>query len=151
MINYQVGRNTCTHCNKNIRRGIRRFGPAQVRCGHCDTVLNTNLDGWASLSSERRILLAVQEFFFPSWIGVQASSCNGLLATFFIQLFFWFLCFLPFVGLVSLIGNPSTNIFSNILMYLGMSAYPILLIVRLIRMIQESNAFTRTGTPPIWK
>jgi hypothetical protein len=150
---YQVGRIICHQCNKNIRRGIRKFGPAQVRCGNCDTVLSTNLDEWANLSSGRKTSLAIQEILIPSWIGVQASSCNGLLATVLLQITFWFLCWLPFSLIAFAIGDstPIASVFFNILMYLGMLVYPLLLIVRLVRMIRESNAFTLTKTPPVWK
>ena len=139
----------CSNCGKRIRRGRRRFGPAQVRCGHCQEIMNTGLDQWASFSAGRKITLAVEELLFPSWIGTQ--GCDALFVIPLVQVFLWTMAGFPLTMIAASLDPRLSSPFAVGLFCSGSLVYPALLAFRLWRMIRESDASTRTGAIPVWK
>ena len=148
MIRYQVRSTVCPQCGRRIRRGFRRFGPAQVRCGHCNATLQTGLDQWSDIPSGRKVLLAIWEILAPSWMSI--PGCEGMLIIPMIQVFFWVMVAVPFILIATSLDPGGTGI-TWWLVPAGMLVYPLLLILRLYRMIRETNAYKRTGVPPAWK
>jgi hypothetical protein len=148
-IHYTISTHVCPHCNNKLIGGQRRFGPAQVRCGHCDAVLQTGLDEWADLSTTRRISAAIEEIVLPSWIG--AAGCTGLLLKALTQLFLWAVVPSP-LYFIAMILDPNMQSIATVLLFIvvGPLVYPALLAVRLVRMIRESQAHTRRGEIPVW-
>jgi hypothetical protein len=144
MATFTVRSTVCPQCRKRIRRGLRRFGPAQVRCGHCDALVQTGLDSWAQLPTGRKIIAALGEIIAPSWMGL--SGCDAVFLIPLMQVFLWLMVALP----LALIGFAiSSN--SPVGFLIGLLVYPALLVWRLVKMIRESNAYTQTSTPPVWK
>lgn len=148
-IDYTVRTKVCPHCNNKLIGGQRRFGPAQVRCGHCDAILQTGLDEWANLPTGRKILAAIEEIVLPSWIG--AVGCTGLLLKVLTQLFLWTVVPFP-LYFVAMILDPDMHSSAAVLLIIVVAplVYPALLAVRLARMIRESLAYTRQGEIPVW-
>lgn len=143
MFTYQVKRTICPQCGKRIRLGVRRFGPAQVRCGHCGAIMYSSLDEWATLPAMRKVWLALLEFLNPSWMGVSDLGVVALR-----QFALWAVFFLP-VAMVIPVSAP--DMLLETAMSVSMLAYPSLLMIRLVLMVRESNTFTQTNNPPTWK
>lgn len=154
----------CSNCGRKL--GCRRFAPPQVRCGRCDTVLRTDLLNWNGfLGPGGKLGMVIKELFIPSWLGVRG------LAGFAVNVFVLFPLVTIVTGMISLIpmlpimaisqsGDSLSSVMkvvsaillgvALIAMSLGLLAYPLLLTVRLVRMIRESNTYERTKEPPTW-
>jgi hypothetical protein len=150
-IKYTVRTTVCPQCG-NKMRAPRRFGPAQVRCGQCGATLQTNLTEWANLSTMQKGLVAAGEIILPSWIGV--SGFTGIVIGLVTQFFLWAMTPLPLYMLLAIVSpegltDQSAPFFLPAFL-IGPLLYPLLLIVRLGRMIRESQTYTRTQVPPVW-
>jgi hypothetical protein len=148
MMRYTVRYSACTSCSKRIRLGRRRFGPSQVRCGHCNEIVQTGLEQWANLPTGRKITVAIGEILVPSWISI--PGCEGIVITALVQVTLWFVCAMPLM--IPGMSLSSKNAFlGSALAVLGLLVYPGLMAMRLRKMVRESNASTTSGTIPIWK
>jgi len=148
VIKYTVRSSVCPHCQHKLARGQRRFGPAQVRCRRCGSTLQTGLDEWAELPPLRKALSAIGEILLPSWIGV--TGCTGLIVGALIQLFLWVMVPLPLYVIVSVLDPNLQSTAAALAFVAGQFLYPLLLVVRLTRLIRESQVYTRTHEPPVW-
>jgi hypothetical protein len=135
-----VRRLECESCLKVIRRGTPRFGPSRVTCGFCGARLETGLTPWNSLSTSRKIIVALGEFISPSGLG---GSIIGLVLPLFLAFIF---CSI-FLAL-SFSGDQSL---AWVFCLAGLAIYLVLPPIQLIRMIAESNRFSDHGEVPIWK
>jgi hypothetical protein len=145
-IKYTVHITFCPQCNNKLSRP-RRFGPAQVRCGRCGAILQTNLTEWADLSTARKVLVAASEIVFPSWMGV--SGFTGFTLGMMTQLFLCAITPMPLYIPMALLNLESTG-WGMLLLFAGPLLYPLLLTVRLGRMVRESQTYTHTQEPPVW-
>jgi hypothetical protein len=145
-IEYTIRTTACLQCGSKIG-APRRFGPAQVRCGQCGTTLQTGLTEWANLSPPRKILLAAIEIISPSWLGT--SGFTGIVAGLLTQLFLCAIAPIPLYIPIVLLNLEST-IWGMLTIGVGQFLYPLVLVVRLVRMVRESQAYTRTQEPPVW-
>jgi len=145
-IKYTVHITFCPQCNNKLSRP-RRFGPAQARCGRCGAILQTNLTEWADLSTARKVLVAASEIVFPSWMGV--SGFTGFIVGMMAQLFLCAVAPIPLYIPMALLNLESTG-WGMPLIGVGPLLYPLLLTIRLGRMVRESQTYTRTQEPPVW-
>jgi hypothetical protein len=142
-IHYQIEFTVCPHCFVQVRRGIRRFGPAQIRCGNCGETFNARLDEWKKLSLEAKLLKGLSEVVWPSWLGL--SGCNGVFLGLLTQLVLCSCAAMPLALMVT--GLPSDY---APLMLIAFLTYPVIHVVRLVGIINESNRYTLKGTVPTW-
>jgi hypothetical protein len=171
MATYEVKRVVCSKCGKKLGWGFRRFGPREIRCGHCQTLLSTNFESdwmqpfpaWGdgdSWFNSNKLRLSLAELLVPSWLGVP-----GLMG-----FIFHMFVFAVFTGVVTIVALPVTLWASGLadpahhglwvrgfgfLVTLGVTlvtilAYPTLLVGRLYLLVREVNASYRTKMPPIW-
>lgn len=115
----------CPQCNSVLAQN-RPFGPPQVRCRNCETIVKTNLPYWYDtfpIAGWRRFLMVLEELLNPSALGVPGIT------GYFIHL---------------LVIYPLIFGFT---LSLGLLYYPLF---RLVRMIKEMKAYKRTGEPPAW-
>ncbi len=171
MVRYETKRLVCPQCGHKLGRGFRRFGPAQVRCGHCDAVLQTDLPDWhAPIPFRGRMWKAgivLREILNPSWIGVpgfMGFMINIYAIAPLVTIATGLLGALPVLVAEALVPpgmeSPS-GVVGAIAMILaaigavtstvGLFGYPLLLILRLIRMVRESKTYARTRQPPLWR
>jgi len=170
MVKYTISTISCPNCGRKLGWGFRRFGPAQVHCGHCGTVLQTGLPDWYDpfpfLGQGGRLGMVIREILTPSWIGV--SGFMGFVFNLFIVLplvtmVTGLVGMAPFFVAMALVppgGDSPGTVLSAIAMVLmvigtvtatlGVFAYPLLLVVRLVRMVRESRAYMHTHEPPVW-
>jgi hypothetical protein len=155
MITYRKLRTLCPKCNHTLYRGSRVIGPGTVECKACRANISTNLCEWKNLKTSSKIWQVVREIFSPTYTGVDSGSLR-IIMTFFI----WMLSTIPFVMLMlpfmeagrktgGAIG-PVGEAFMIVLGTLAMLWYPVLILLRLIRMIRVSNRFLTDGKPPRW-
>lgn len=123
-----------------MRRGIPRFGPGEVICGKCGALNRTGLEGWRDLFLPRKLWLAFLEVVTPSRFG---KTCYTYLV---LNMISWIL-----VGaslFLFIVGSPVCG-WITLVVYLfcfyGLAIY------RLIRIIRESNEYSDTLRPPVWK
>ena len=148
VVRYTIRTSVCPHCQHKLARGQRRFGPAQVRCSRCGSTLQTGLDEWARLPILRKALSAVGEILFPSWIGV--AGCTGVIVGVITQLFLWVIVPAPLYVIVSVLDPNLQSTAAVLALVAGQFLYPLLLVIRLARMVRESQTYTRTQEPPVW-
>jgi hypothetical protein len=112
----------CPNCRAVLHKGRRPrgFGPGYVRCKGCSIVFDSTLDEWAGLSLREKLSAAAKEFVLPSSLEKMSPNTVYLLIIFSPLL----VLALPFLVPASL--------------------------VRLLKMVRESNRFTRTRIPPVW-
>ncbi len=140
----------CPYCGSGIMGGHHRFGPKQVQCYHCKKVMGTGLTPWTDLPTGRKLLLALSELLVPSW--------NLPVWTFIGNLFAWYLVsgMLGMLGWAFIFayddgsGWADTALTINVIAAIAIG---FLLVPgqRLIRMIVESNRYSKTGVPPVWR
>lgn len=143
---YQYVNIQCSHCLNRLRRGTRRFGPKEVVCAQCGNTVNLALTEWSELSTSDQILQAAGEFLWPSWLGM--VGCNGILVGIIVHASLFAFAAIPLMMVGMLFGPDS--IFGIIAFLLAPLTYPVLLIVRLVRIVRESNAYTRDHVLPTW-
>lgn len=143
----------CPHCQKKLRRGLRRFGPAVVTCGYCEGTVRTGLADWDRMSPGRKVWNVVLEVIFPSffkgmdWPAKQLMYfCTMLLALVPIHL-------LPIFLLVALLpGKPAdSNPLDGLIAVAIIGIYDLLMAFRVRRMIAENQRFNASQTPPVWR
>ncbi len=153
----------CPHCGSEIMRGHHRFGPKHVQCYSCKQVMETGLTPWADLPTGRKLLLALSELIVPSWNFPMKAFIGNLFAWYFVS------GMLGLLGgaliLVFAISYDSSSIFSitqgdsswfNTAMTIdvivaAIIGFLLIPVQRLIRIIIESNKYSKTGIPPVWK
>ena len=143
---YQYVNTQCSNCFNQLRRGTRRFGPKEVICANCGEAIHLGLKEWARLSTGDKILQAAGELLWPSWLGM--VGCNGILVGIIVQFGLFMFAAMPLMLVGTTLGLDSglgTTIF--VLAYL---TYPVLLIIRLVRIVRESNAYTHNHVLPTW-
>ncbi len=150
---YQV--TECSHCYREIIAGRHKFGPAKVICLGCKKVLKTNFTPWADLSTGRKLLLALSEFCLSELI---VPSWNRPIWAFLGNLFAWWfvsgaIVLLGHFTLSSVLSSESisTSIESKVPIFAAILGFILVPGLRLIRMIVESNKYSRSGIPPIWR
>jgi hypothetical protein len=149
MIKYTIETNVCSKCGNTLISKRHWFGPAEIRCGQCETVLRTGFDEWDKLPPDRKFLYAVGEILWPSWIG--ATGCNGIFVKLLVQVFLWTIAPMPLVFILAIFDPELQSPISILtILFLGPLVYPILLAIRLTRMIRESQAYTQQGVIPVW-
>lgn len=145
-IQYQYVNMNCPNCSNRLRRGTRRFGPKEVHCAHCDATVNTGLGEWAELSTGKKVLQAVGELLWPSWLGL--VGCNGIVMGLITHTALFAFAAMPLM-MVGLAFGLESGLGTTISL-LAWLTYPVLLIVRLVHIVRESNAYTRSGVLPTW-
>lgn len=149
----------CSSCNRRLKFGYRRFGPAEVKCGYCGNFHSTNLKQWAEYSTQEKSRLALSEILFPSCTGIPVTGCNNILV---LVVFCSFLCSIPAIlGVLPLdflrsVLDRDTQIYMEMIEFAyislcGFWIYPALMGVRLFLMVRESNDYSRSKIPPVWK
>jgi hypothetical protein len=146
MASFTIHFMVCPHCGKRIKRGIRYFGPAEVKCKQCQEVVPTRLMSWHDLSIVQKIWFSVVEILVPTFYGMRGFDAVLVL---FLQITLWGVGMVPFV-LIGTIFEKIPALFS-FFMFLGFLTYPAILVVRLVRMIQESETYTTRKQIPTWK
>jgi len=149
----------CPKCNSSITREIPRFGPKQVKCGYCGTILNTSFDPWATLLFRERVSTGMSELISPSsfiknqvmWVKFLylILSISGVLCIVFLPIAAVLALATGTIGGFSaaLMGDGGGNLaFVVISILVGLVS-----IFNLSRMISVSNAYSRKGTIPTWK
>jgi hypothetical protein len=100
LVTYTIRKTLCPSCGRRIRWGYRRFGPSEVKCGHCGTTSSSNLKQWLDFSTSQKIGVAINELLFPSWTGIPVTGCSNILV---LVLLCSFLCMIPvIIGMVPL-------------------------------------------------
>lgn len=140
----------CPNCGTEIMGGHRRFGPKQVQCFCCNKILDTGLTPWAALPAGRKLLLALSELFIPSWNMPVKAFLGNLLAWYFVA------AFLAMLGWAFIFAYDDGSGWADTAVTLNIVAAILIgfLLVpgqRLIRMIVESNRYSRTGMAPVWR
>ena len=148
VIKYTIRTTVCPHCQQKLARGKRRFGPARVRCVRCGSTLETGLEEWAALPPLRKAVSAIGEILLPSWIGV--TGCTGLIVGVLTQLFLWVIVPVPLYVIVAVLDPNLQSTAAALALVAGQFLYPLLLVIRVARLIRESQAYTRTHEPPVW-
>lgn len=147
LVSYTIQNLTCTNCSSFIRRGIRRFGPSQVKCGFCGSVLNTSLDGWDSFSTFKKIWMTVLEIMYPSFLrGIEFPM--RMIMWFFHACFIMMMFSIVFV-IPIIIQQPEG--LANLAALPVLLLYPVLVIVWFVKMVKESVNYSKTGEAPVWK
>ena len=130
----------CNNCDQILRRGIPRFGPKEVTCSNCNTINRTGLKEWEEFSLINQIGIAISEIIAPSRFG---------------KVFYSFLFYnlviiaIGFFCSVAFIANwPFCGIGILVFWVPVMVGGPI---IRIIRLINESNRYSETKVPPVWK
>ncbi len=147
-VEYTVAYNICPKCKNTLTGGLRRFGPAEVQCGRCNSILRTGLPEWKGLSGGRKVLLALSEILLPSWISLR--SCTGLALNLVTQLFLWALVPAPLYVLLMILDPDIQSGFTRLGLFVFSFTYPLILTARLFRLIRESQAYSRSRTIPVW-
>jgi hypothetical protein len=140
----------CPQCDAQIARGHRRFGPGQVRCYNCKAVLQTGLPSWAGLSPQQKRRVVLLELLVPSWNRPVSAFIGNLTACILVSI--WFAT-IP-CALISAYGYGKAWQAAAIVALLVIAPLVGVLLVpglRLWRMIRESDHYTETGEPPIWR
>jgi hypothetical protein len=140
----RINRLRCSKCGKLIGRNNPEFGPPQVYCGNCGSLVETNLPGWEDLAPGEKLGLTFREMFLPPFIKV-APDCSGLIAIGVTHFFLWTVAMVPFLVVGMSLGLDSA--LGTLLMLVGMIAYPLLLYFRFYRVVQESK---QRSSPPTW-
>jgi hypothetical protein len=147
-VNYTITYNICGKCGNVLTGGIRRFGPAEIQCGRCNTIQKTGLPEWKNLSAGRKILLALSEILLPSWISTK--GCTGLVMNIVTQAFLWGIVPAPFYIILMILDPNFKSGFTAPGLLLFSFTYPLLLTFRVLRLVRESQAYTDSRTIPIW-
>jgi hypothetical protein len=167
---FEVAASICSNCGHKLIRGFRRFGPAEVRCGCCGTLLQTGLGDWCApfpfVGRGGRAGVAAAELLNPSWIGVPGPMgfvIHLAAVTPMAILTLGMVGMVPLIVLKSLypatasVPDGSVRILAMTLVglgtlsaTLGFLAYPLSLVRRLIRMVRENRIFHATKEPPTW-
>jgi hypothetical protein len=142
---------TCGRCRTLLKRGKPRFGPAKIACGNCGLVIETGLTPWADLSLIKKAFVAIGEVIAPSRWGPFFFVL--LLNTLLLLLFgLVFACILNV--LLTAVAETSTaaaDVLGGVLVGLVVLGTISLLVYRLVCLIKESNEYSRTGVPVVWK
>lgn len=169
MVKYKTESLVCPKCNRRPVFGYRWFGPAQVRCGYCDTLLTTSLKDWDSFDKNEKINLTIKEILDPSWFGVKGLT--GYILYIFLMLPLEYVLigtpiflislavFMIIAGIggainISIITSVVVGIATLLLMagiLLSLIMVPALNVWRLRKMIKESKQFKIDNKPPVWK
>lgn len=147
-VTYAVTR--CPHCMEEIMSGHHRFGPKQVLCFSCNKVIETGLTPWAELSTKRKLLLFISEIIVPSWNLPVKAFFGNLFAWYFVSAALGFIGY----GIINAYGNGASWINEAITIDVIVAAIIGFCLVpfrRLIRMILESNKYSKSGTLPVWQ
>jgi hypothetical protein len=137
----------CSRCGTILKRGTPRFGPREVKCGECGHVMETGLTPWADLPATRRIIVGLGEIIAPSRWG----------KVFFVLLLEFVLASLYVCGLTIVLAGISAFLPSWaapvpwVIAGVGTLALLTIPVVRLVRMVKESNQYSETATPVEWK
>lgn len=133
----------CPKCEKTFRAGPEmRLGPGQAQCGICDSVLSTGLKNWNEFTAGEKVLLVIKELLDP-------YSTSNPLEWIYMHLMMSALMTALGLGIVYLLTKPISN--PTIMVVVAVSAYPAMLIVRLIRRIVICKQYAKTGKPPVWR
>ena len=114
----------CPNCSSRLRTGWPSFGPEQVKCGYCGSLINTQLTGWnegpfiTSPVLLRKAGLVLTELLAPTCTGYKELGMR-------------------------LIMGLALSAFTFCL--------PIFQVLRLRKMIKESLQYEKKKTPPEWK
>lgn len=141
----------CGGCGTPLKRGEPRFGPAEIVCGNCGLVRKTGLTSWMDLSPVEKVFVALGEVVAPS---LWQPFGNVLMLNFFLLLICGSVFALVLYALqvaVSGVSPAAADVLEGIMVGLfvtGMISRPV---YRLICLIKESNEYSRTGVPPVWK
>lgn len=142
----------CPKCQYKF--GHRRLGPEKIKCGSCGAVLDTDLPTWDQLSSESQMKLFLSEIILPSWLGV--TGCNGVMVGCLTQVFLWALVSMPFIAIIAPFidssddTSPLAIVLIFVMMVIAPLVYPVILALRVRRLIHESREYTRTQESPVW-
>jgi hypothetical protein len=135
----------CGHCGGKMKQGDRYFGPAQVKCGRCGTVMRSGYREWSALSTGGRLLGAFLELLCPSFLAT-TSPLLRMLVTGFVVMFIYVV--VTHNAIEQHIIRPAS---APWLGSLAVGLYFLLLLTRLFFLVRESNRYTKTGVPPVWK
>jgi hypothetical protein len=147
-VQYAVSK--CPYCGNAVMAGHRRFGPKQVQCYSCKQIMDTDLTPWKNLSAKRKLFAALAELILPSWNLPAKAFLGNLLAWCFVSIT------IGGLGSIFIVAYGYSSSWYDLAMNLNNIAAPIIgfLFVpgqRLFRMIRESNQYSQTGIPPIWR
>lgn len=130
----------CPSCGAVVRRGVPRFGPREAACANCGALLQTGLTPWGEMPFRQKLGTSLFELLAPSRLG---KPLYALILQF---AFLFVLCSASIGAFLAKTVACGWLLFATMLL-LG-TVWPA---VRLIRLIRESNEYTRTGVPPSWK
>ena len=146
----RISRMVCPRCGGRLRRGIRRFGPAQVVCGHCGDTINTGLDDWSGYSLVRKVAAILGQIVWPSFY--RGTSPAVSMVTF---LFHWAMISTPLTGLFLLVSaalGRKVDVPEEVIpSFFIMAAYPLFFFIWLARTVREARRFSGTDSPPTWR
>ena len=139
----------CPRCRLVLRRGMPRFGPSQVKCGKCGLVIDMPLNTWAELPFFTKLFTAFGEIIAPSRLGV---FFYALISNFLLHVIFgsFFGCGLYMLWPSGLSAEQTNGLVWALVCFLAFLIIT-LPIIRLILLIRESNEYSATGIPPVWK
>lgn len=143
---------SCPDCRTILKRGRPRFGPEIIKCRNCGREIRTGLTGWSHLSPAEKVFIGISEIIAPSRFG-------PVLYSLIFEFLIGFLLCIPIGCLLVSIHDPLTALVSqNFATFIEFSLVGLLLLIiiaaltaRLIRLVKESNEFSKTNIPPEWK
>ena len=141
-MSYEIRSLRCSHCEKKLVHGFRRFGPQTVRCSYCGSVMRTGLNSWHDpwgAFYESRPWYVFAELLVPSWIRVPGGM--GFVLHIFIFCFYGIIASLPLVALGGGVSpHPAwLSVAAPVLCMVIWVCYPISQIARLFLMVREAR------------
>jgi hypothetical protein len=111
----------CPGCSSRLRGGWPSFGPSQVKCGYCGTSIDTRLVGW----NEGPFSSPLRKVGLVL-TEILVPTCMGY-------------------------KEPVPRFLLNLLWLLPTFLLPVLPVLRLVKMINESKSYDKTKVSPEWK
>jgi hypothetical protein len=133
----------CPFCKQEIKKGYHRFGPTRVICCNCGNVLETGLTPWNNLSAGKKLYYCFLELIIPSWECPVKAFIGNIMIWYFIANLIGFCLYYLF-------GSKPEQIRLDVLIS-GTIALFLVPGLRLIILISESNKFSSTNKPPVWR
>ena len=136
---------SCPDCKGKLKRGERYFAPAEVKCGGCGAIVASGFPEWANLSVIGKVVCATLELLAPSFI-----STFSIAGRFFVNAFLMLALWIVASNIAKEQGGIHASL-AGIWGVLPIILYLVFLLVRLFRLIGESNRFSESGETPTWR
>lgn len=137
----------CPTCSKPVRRGLRRFGPAKVRCEICDEEFDTGLRDLYGIPKIGRVIYIIFEWIYPSYIRGFDQPAKSLML--FYHLFFIGLAPITIPSLIwFIVFQKNLELFIPTGLLFGAC---LLQVLWLYRMVSEAKNYHDKGIVPVWR